>query len=283
MTRNSVKPLSVLIVDDEPLARRRLRRLIEERADIEIAGECRNGLEAVETIRRAAPDLLFLDVQMPDLDGIGVLEQIGLETISAVIFVTAYDRYALQAFDLHAVDYLLKPFTDSRFSRAVDRAIARVKRAAAESLSDSILSAVEEYRALRRGEDGTAETTEPNRSGTASVTDESVDRLLIRSAGRIRFIATSDIDWLEAAGSYVRIHTGQTTALLRDSITRLARKLPANSFVRIHRSTIVNVGRVIELRQRSHRDMIVVLRDGTELKLSRTFRDKAAPRLGLPG
>ena len=270
--------LRSLVVDDESLARRRLVRLLERSEQVGRVDECSSGSEAVQAIRTCPPDLLFLDIQMPGLDGVSVLEAVGVDAVGAVIFVTAYDRYAIRAFDLHAVDYLLKPFTDSRFERALERAVGRLRRTAAETLSSSILSAVSDYRTLSRS---------PTPAGAAPPTERPSaespprDRLTVRSAGKVRFIAIPEIDWLEAAGSYVRLHLGAESCLLRESVTRLARRLPQDTFVRIHRSTIVNVTRVVELRSQSHREMIVVLHDGTELKLSRTYRDAAGPRLGL--
>lgn len=271
--------LRTLIVDDEPLARRRLTRLLERSDEVEIAGECASGSEAVEAIRAERPDIVFLDVQMPGLDGVGVLEEVGPGAVGAVVFVTAYDRYALQAFDLHAVDYLLKPFTDRRFADALERAVSRVRQRAAESLSTSVLSAVEAYRALAR--DPAPGAIEPDERRDRPAPPES-ERLMVKSAGRIRFIASAEIDWIEAAGSYVRIHTGERSSLLRASMSAMAERLPEATFVRIHRSTIVNAERVVELRHRDHREMAVVLADGTELKLSRTYRATAGPRLGLP-
>ena len=276
-------PASTLIVDDELLARKRLRRLLEQRSDVSIVGECRNGLEAIGSIRSLRPDLLFLDVQMPDLDGVGVLERVDPATIGAVVFVTAYDRYALRAFDLHAVDYLLKPFTDNRFSQALDRALGRIRRTAAESLRDSILSAVDHYRTSRQPAVDPADAVSPAKGGKAEWPDASRrHRLTVRSSGRTRFIDTEAIDWLEAAGSYVRIHAGPQKCLIRASLAQLAAALPSERFARIHRSTVVNIERVVEVRNQSHREMTLILADGTELKLSRTYRDSAGPRLGLP-
>jgi two-component system LytT family response regulator len=236
--------LRSLIVDDEPLARRRLKTLLRAEPQVEVVGEAEDGDAAVDAIRKLRPDLVFLDVQMPGLDGFGVLDQVGLDRVPAVIFVTAYDRYALQAFDAHAVDYLLKPFDRARLREAIARAVKL-------SDSDELLQRV--YSLLARA------AKRPLR------------RVLVRSAGRIHFVSTSEIDWIEAAGHYVTLHAGRQAHLLRETMAALAARLDADRFVRVGRGTIVNLDAVRELQPASHGDLDVVLRNGTRLRASRRY------------
>ena len=244
-------PTRILIVDDEPLARERIRTLLAERTDVETVGECRDGQEAVEAIHSLAPDLVFLDVQMPELDGFGVIEAVGAEAMPAVIFVTAYDQHALRAFEVHALDYLLKPFDIERFNEALDRALR---------LLDHRSDAVSQKLARLLDDLGTAPSH--------------LDRLMIKSRARIYFVRVDEIDWIEAAGNYLRLHTGTDTHLLRQTMTRMEDQLDPNQFIRIHRSTIVNVDRVKELQSLFSGDYEVTLTDGTKLTLSRSYRDR---------
>jgi two-component system LytT family response regulator len=236
--------LRSLIVDDEPLARRRLKTLLRAEPHVEVVGEAEDGAAAVDAIRRLRPDLVFLDVQMPGLDGFGVLDQVGLDRVPAVIFVTAYDHYALQAFDAHAVDYLLKPFDRARLREAIARAVKL-------SDSDELLQRV--YTLL------------------AMAAKRPLRRVLVRSAGRIHFVSTSEIDWIEAAGHYVTLHAGRQAHLLRETMAALAARLDADRFVRVGRGTIVNLDAVRELQPASHGDLDVVLRNGTRLRASRRY------------
>ena len=248
--------IRVLIVDDEPLARRRLRRLLARDEDVEVIGDCANGHEAILTINADSPDLIFLDVQMPELDGFAVLDK--LKTAPYVIFVTAYDQYALAAFEVSAVDYLLKPFDRTRFVKALERAKSRLMTEKGSELNTRTLTLLEELK---------------------SRTDHA-ERLLIKSAGRAFFLKVDEIDWIEAEGKYVRLHSGKESYMLRESIGNLEAQLDSRKFLRIHRSTIVNIDRVRELQPWFHHDYRVILRDGTELILSRSGRKKLAEILG---
>lgn len=244
--------IRALIVDDEPLARERIRRFLAREADIEIAAECTDGGEAVRQIRALRPDLVFLDIQMPERDGFGVLEEIGVEELPVVVFVTAYDRYAIKAFDFHALDYLLKPYTGERFRRAVERARAQIQHGKGGQLDERLISLLENLK-----------------------TEQKVlERLMIKSAGRVFFLRTEEIDWIEAEGNYVRLHVGREAHLLRETMNRLASRLDPEKFLRIHRSTLVHIERIKELQPMFGGEYTVVLRDGTKLTLSRSYRDK---------
>jgi two-component system, LytTR family, response regulator len=249
--------IRTLIVDDEPLARQRLRRLLQADPDITILGECSDGQQAVADLRALQPDLVFLDVQMPVLDGFEVLQELGDTTLPAVIFVTAHDRYALKAFEVHALDYLLKPFDKARFAAALERAKAQIHQGNAAAMNERLQKLLQ---------------IAPGQS--------SPKRLIIKSSSRIYFVRIEDIDWIEAAGNYVRLHVGKEEHLLREGLTALENKLDAGRFVRIHRSTIVNIERIRELQPVFHGDFVIILHDGTELALSRSCRDKLEETLG---
>lgn len=244
--------LRVLIVDDEPLARERIRSLLEKEESFEVIGECGDGEEAVAAIRDQKPDLLFLDVQMPKLDGFEVLESLSPERIPATIFVTAYDRYALKAFDYHAFDYLLKPFDRDRFRKAIERARMQVAKEDQPKRKAKVTALLDDVKDRRKA----------------------LDRIIIKSGGRVFFVRTDEIDWIEAAGNYLRLHVGETMHLLRDTMNGVETKLDTSQFVRIHRSTIVNVERIQELQPWFHGDYVVILRNGTQLTLSRSYRAK---------
>lgn len=259
-----VKKIRTLIVDDEPLARRTIRNLLAEDPDVEVVGECGGGAEAVESIRRRPPDLLFLDIQMPGMDGFDVLSQIELERISAVIFVTAYDAYALKAFEVHALDYLLKPFTDERFREALARAKSHVELREARGLAESL-------RAFLRGRAGPDEETVVTASGRKA---GYLTRFMVKVGGRVIFINPADVDWIEADNYYVKLHVGGRAHLLRLSMKELEERLDPKTFWRTHRSAIINLDRVKELHQHPNGEYVVVLQDGTELKLSRARRER---------
>jgi two-component system LytT family response regulator len=250
--------IRTLIVDDEPLARARIRALLQGEPDLTVVGECGDGGDAVAVLRAQQPDLVFLDVQMPVLDGFGVVEAIGPERLPALIFVTAHDRYALRAFEVHALDYLLKPFDRERFRQAVARARDRLARTDREAAGRQLLALLEEVRAAR----------------------QAPQRLVIKEDGRVFFIRLDDVDWIEAAGNYVRLHVGGAVHLLRETMTALEGRLPGEKFLRIHRSTIVQIDRIRELEPWFHGDYRVQLRDGTALTLSRGYRQKLQERLG---
>lgn len=253
--------IRALIVDDEPLARQRIRSLLRSESDIEVIGECANGQDAVAVVRAQRPDLLFLDVQMPHLDGFGVLESLG-RPLPVVIFITAHDRYALKAFEVHALDYLLKPFDRERFRKTLDRARAQVQGTDVNQRLLALLGDVQKSRAA--GVDG-------RKAG---------DRLAVKSGGRVYFVRFDEIDWIEAAGNYVRLHVGKDSHLLRETMNGLEERLDPDRFLRIHRSTIINLDRIRELQPAFHGDYMVFLRDGTELTLSRGYRDRLQQRFG---
>ncbi|HSP14212.1 MAG TPA: LytTR family DNA-binding domain-containing protein [Thermoanaerobaculia bacterium] len=235
--------LRAIVVDDEPLAREAVRLLLERDPGIEVAGEC-SGVDAPALIGRTNPDLMFLDVQMPEVDGFDVLREVGPDAVPAVVFVTAYDEYALRAFEVHAVDYLLKPFDDSRFARALDRA-------------------KEQVRSHRR-----------NTQLAALVRERLpyVRRFLARTRDKVVVVNAADVDWIEAADYYVSLHVGPKTHLLRETMSDLEQRLDPDVFFRVHRSAIVNVERVREIHPLFRGDCALVLSDGTRVRLSRTRR-----------
>jgi two-component system LytT family response regulator len=252
--------IRALVVDDEPLARRRIRQLLAHDHEIETIGECADGFEAINAIGAHAPDLVFLDVQMPELDGFGVLARLNRARLPLVVFVTAYDSYALRAFEVSAVDYLLKPFDRRRFAAALARVKSRLAQGRETELTARTLALLEELRAR----------------------ESHVERLMIKAGGRAFFLKTDEIDWVEAEGKYVRLHAGRESYLLREAIGSLEAQLDPKKFLRIHRSSIVNIDRVRELQPWFHQDYRVILRDGTELTLSRSCRKKLAELLKLP-
>jgi len=225
-----MKQTRALIVDDEALARERVRTLLGQATEVRVVGECGGGREAVETILAERPDLVFLDVHMPDINGFEVLDAVATEWLPAVIFVTAYDEYAIKAFDVHAIDYLLKPIEPERFRKALARATKR---------------------------------------GLLSLLDERpIDRLVIRARGKVSFLKPSEIDWIEADGKHARLHAGRETHVVRHTLTRLELRLASHGFVRVHRSAIVNVDRIKELEPWFHGEYVVILKDGTKLTSS---------------
>jgi two-component system LytT family response regulator len=267
--------IRTLIVDDEPLARDALRLHIRREPLLELIGECRTGREAVEAIRALAPDLLFLDVRMPDLSGFEVLERLAGIAMPYVVFVTAYDEYALRAFEVHALAYLLKPFDDVRFAetmRHVTHFFAGPRTAGVTQLS-TLVAEVRELLANRSGPPPAARTDSPPAEPTLT-------RFIVKSGPRTRLVAASDVDWIEASGNYVRLHCGTDTYLIAKSIRELADALAPIQFVRIHRSVIVNVARIRELRTEDYRDYTVLLRDGQQLRLSRSYRPALEAALG---
>jgi two-component system, LytTR family, response regulator len=246
----------VVIVDDEELARRGIRTRLQRSGDVEIVAECKNGREAIDAIRRASPDLVFLDVQMPGKTGFDVVEAIGWDTFPHVIFVTAHDRYAIRAFEVNALDYLLKPIDDERFDIAFQRARESLTRDRDSDFGRRLAAVIGD---VASGKSDGRTASRP-------------DRIVVRSGGRVVFVKISEVDWVEAAGDYVTLHVGKKFWLLRETITEMDRKLEPNGFTRIHRSTLVNLERVAEMRALDNGEYRVLLRDGTELKLSRSYR-----------
>lgn len=251
------KRIKVLVVDDEPPGRQKVREMLYEEPDVEVIGESANGVEAIEAIRKHSPDLVFLDVQMPEIDGFGVVEALGPD-MPTVIFVTAYDQYALQAFDVHALDYLLKPFDKERFQTAMGRARTAITKRKTEDMSERLFSLLQTFK---------TETKTP-------------DRLIIKSGGKVFFLKTGEIDWVEAAGNYVRLHVSNESHLLRETMSGIQKKLDTNNFIRIHRSTFVNLERIKELQPWFHGEYVVILKDGTQLTMSRSYRSNLPELLG---
>jgi two-component system, LytTR family, response regulator len=258
--------IRVLIVDDEPAARAAIRTLLAGEPEIEVVGECADGASALEAIGRDDPDLLFLDVQMPEMDGFTLLQRLAPGDLPVVVFVTAYDQYALRAFDVHAVDYLLKPFDDERFHQALARAKQQVRQGRLGALSEQLLALLG---SVGRG-------PPPPRTGGEGY----LKRLVIKSGGRVTILPVRDVDWLEAEGDYVKIHVGRAWHLLRETMKHLEAHFDPARFVRIHRSTIVNVERIKELQPYFRGEYVVILHDGTNLKLSRGYRARLETALG---
>ena len=261
----------VVIVDDEAFARQRLRRLLGEQPDIEIVGEASNGREAVTLITTHNPDVVLLDVQMPRVDGFGVLRALD-GPAPLVIFVTAFDEHAVAAFNVHAFDYILKPVDPSRFAEAIERARTQITRTTAADRHAKLVAFLDASAAGVSRE--TAEIADlPNGARGP------IDRLLVKDDGRMYFVPVSEIDWIEAYGNYARVHTGAHTHLIRETMATLERALDVRRFARIHRSTIVNLDRVKQMDLWGSGDYMVRLADGTQLKLSRWYRDRLEARL----
>lgn len=243
--------IRVLIVDDEPPARDLIATLLRDEPDLEVVGQCSNGREAVAAIKRCSPDLVFLDVQMPGMDGFGVLAELPADRLPLVIFVTAFDQHAIRAFEVHALDYLLKPFEYDRLRQAVRHSRTQLAQRPGTTGQTRLLALLEELH--NRG--------------------QSWDRLAIRDAGRILFLQPEEIDWIEAEGNYVRLHVGKESHLLRETMSATEARLASKKFLRVSRSTIVNLERVAEWQPLFHGDSVVILRDGTRLTVSRVYRE----------
>jgi two-component system LytT family response regulator len=244
----------VAIVDDEPLARAGIRTLLEGDPEITIVAECRNGTEAARTLSAGGVDIVFLDVQMPVRNGFDVVREVGADAMPVVVFVTAHEDYALRAFDAHALDYLLKPFSDERFRQALTRAKSQVRRQRAGDLGQRLAALMKE-------------------GGAPAHPPAYVGRIMVRSAGRVSFVSVRDIDWVEAQDYYVELHSGGKSFLLREPLKDLQQRLDPRVFVRIHRSTIVNVRKVREIVSEADGSCSAVLMDGTALPVTRQRRD----------
>ena len=243
--------LRTIIVDDERLARQKLRMMLAKESGVEVLRECSSGAEAVDAIRDDAPDIVFLDVQMPGMDGFAVLRALGTSPSPAIVFVTAHEQYAVRAFEVHAIDYLLKPFDRPRFRIALDRARHQIESGDHHACAMRIAAMIRDIKA-----------------------PEYLERIAIRTAGRMFFIRAEEIDWIEAADNYARIHHRNGAHLIRETMTSLESSLDPRRFVRIHRSTIVNADRIEEIRTLFHGDQIVVLRGGRELPCGRAYRER---------
>ncbi len=244
--------IKALIVDDEPLARKRMQRLLSEEPDFQLVGQCANGDEAAGFLAANSTDVLFLDVQMPGLDGFGVVEAVPRDRMPIVVFVTAFDEYALKAFEVHAFDYLLKPFDRKRFADTLDRVRAQVGRVRSGDVNQKLAALIQDLQTRRR----------------------TTDRIAVRSNGHVVIVKADEVDWIEAADNYVCLHCGTDNHLLRETMNAIEGRLDRDKFLRIHRSTIVNLDRIKELQPWFRGDYLVVLRDGTQLTLSRSYREK---------
>ena len=244
--------IRAIIVDDEDLARERIRQLLRNHPDVEIIGECSNGTEASTTITRTKPDLVFLDIQMPGMDGFGVLKKIEAHAKPLVLFVTAYDQYALKAFEAHACDYLLKPFKRKRFDEALGWAKSQMKNKNTGDWAKRTFTLLEQLQSRPRY----------------------LERIAVKEEGRVFFVRVEDINWIEAQDNYVRVHTRKGDYMIRQPIRSFERELDPKHFVRIHRSAIIHIDRISELQQWFHRDYRVILQDGTKLPLSRRYREQ---------
>lgn len=252
--------IRTLIVDDEELARDRLKSLLTRDPRIELIGEAGDGKAAVAAIEKSRPDLVFLDVQMPELNGFEVLAALDEATRPSVVFCTAHDKFALKAFDVHAVDYLLKPFDRERFQTALDRAIKKVELLKSGQKDNTVSAVLKEVKPAGP-----------------------VERLLVKTDGRVLLIKVEDIDYIEAADNYVNLRVGKESHLMRETMSSLETRLPPEKFMRISRSSIVNVERIQELQPMFHGEYIVLLKNGAKLTLSRTYRDKLDRLLGSAG
>ena len=251
--------IRTLVADDEPIARARVLSLLQSEGDIELVGECATGDETKAAIEQGNLDLLFLDIQMPGMTGIELARSLQANGMPAVVFVTAHNQYAVEAFEVHALDYLLKPFSSDRFRAALGHARDHLAK-------------------RRSARDDGAKAGVTAGDGAAGHRN----RIMVKSGGRIHFIRTSDIDWCDAAGNYVRMHVGQQEYLVRETMNHLESQLDAQQFVRIHRSTIVNLDRIQEMQPSFSGEFLVRLRDGTRLTLSRGYRDAVQSQLGRP-
>lgn len=254
--------IRVLVVDDEQPARHRILELLERQPDVEIVGVGRDGYDSVRLINDQAPDLMFLDIEMPGMSGFEVLKAASPEVQPFTIFVTGYDQYALLAFEANAIDYLLKPFSDERFEAALRRGRSQIRNRALGELGKRFTDLMDH---------------QPPAKGSPYL-----ERLLLRVGGRVMFLNVTDIDWIEGAGVYVNLHAGSRTHLYRGTVGQLQERLDPRQFVRVHRSTLVNTSRIMELKQRTHGDYVVILNSGVEVSLSRGHRAEFENWLGQP-
>jgi two-component system LytT family response regulator len=250
-----------VIVDDEPLARLRIRDLLARAEDIVLIAECANGAEAIEAIEKSPPDILFLDIQMPELDGFDVLQAVGVGRVPVVIFITAYDQFALRAFEAHALDYLLKPFDDERFEAVLQRARERIRQQHGGDLDRRLRALIEDARGNRGY----------------------LQRLVVPSGHRSIFIRTDDVEWIEAERNYIRLHVRGEAHLMRENLSRIESALDPAKFCRIHRSTIVNIDRIHAVESLARGEYLVTLHDGTKLTSGRSYRHNLYEVMGKQG
>ena len=261
MNARTLEPIHVLVADDELPARQRLIDLLRRDDQVASVSEAADGETAVEMIQREKPGLLFLDVQMPELDGLGVIDAIGAADMPLTVFVTAYDQHAVRAFEASALDYLLKPFSDERFEATMARVKARLDERSMKEFGQRVMKMV---------------------SAAPSGTEKRLDRLVVKAGGTTRFIRVIDIDWIEAAGVYVTLHVGGKELLYRAALNDLAEKLDPRRFVRVHRSALINIESVVQLEPISHGEFEAVLKNGSRTRVSRTYRGQLEKRLGQP-
>lgn len=268
MALDDVPSIRALIVDDEPLARDRLRKLLDEAPAVTVVGEAEDGPEAVTAIREKDPDLVFLDVQMPGMSGIDVIEEIGREALPVTVFVTAYDQYAIKAFDLSAVDYLLKPFDDERFERALRRARRQIESQEDDAISDRLLRLLRER--------------DPSLLDEADARDEPyLERIAVQGQGKARIVPVDTLTHITADGSYAELHTGDDTYVIRERMKTLAARLDPDEFVRVHRSAIVRLDEIELILRGGGGDYAVRLKEGTRVSVSRSRIDTLQDRLGV--
>lgn len=251
------RAIRTLIVDDEPPARSLLRRMLAEHADVEIVGECGTGEQAIATIRELEPDLVFLDIQMPENDGFDVVQAISGEFVPEIVFVTAFDRYAVRAFDVAAVDYLLKPFDHERLARAVDRVRTSMAHDEKDGREDRLLTVLDQVRSR----------------GTY------LERFVVRQSGRLYFVRVEDVEWIESEGNYLLLHIGEATHVIRETMQSLETRIDPRRFLRIHRSIIVNLDFIKEMRIYSNTEQLAILKSGQRLALSRRYWEKLSQAL----
>ena len=261
MNAHTPEPIHVLVADDELPARQRLIDLLQRDAQVASVSEAADGETAVEMIQRHKPHLLFLDVQMPELDGLGVIDAIGAPDMPLTVFVTAYDQHAIRAFEASALDYLLKPFSDERFEATMARVKARLDERSMKEFGQRVMKMV---------------------SAAPASPEKRLDRLVVKAGGTTRFIRVIDIDWIEAAGVYVTLHVAGKELLYRAALNDLAEKLDPRRFVRVHRSALINIGSVVQLEPISHGEFEAVLKNGSRTRVSRTYRGQLEKRLGQP-
>ena len=257
----TLEPIHVLVADDELPARQRLMDLLRRDDQVASVSEAADGETAAEMIQKQNPDLLFLDVQMPELDGLGVIDAIGAAQMPLTVFVTAYDQHAIRAFEANALDYLLKPFSDERFESTMTRAKARLDERSMKEFGQRVMKMV---------------------SAAPAAPERRLDRLVVKAGGTTRFIRVIDIDWIEAAGVYVTLHVGGKELLYRAALNDLAEKLDPRRFVRVHRSALINIESVLQLEPISHGEFEAVLKNGARTRVSRTYRVQLEKRLGQP-
>jgi len=266
-----MRKVRAVIVDDEPIARQTIRLLLEDDPEIELVRECNGGSEAVDSLRKDSPDLVFLDIQMPRVNGFEVLKRLGPSGLPEIVFVTAFDEFALQAFEVHALDYLLKPFSDERFRETLQLAKERIREKEIQKTGTKLADLLE----------GLEKRVHPA-SGRAP-TEEYLSRFVVKSPGRVEIVSVEDVSWIEAQGNYVRLHGPEKSHFLRETMNGLERLLSPRLFIRIHRSTIVRMDRIRSLKPLESGDYQVTLDDGKQLVVSRSYRDRVLEKLQSPG